>query len=225
MINGGWQMARVKILIADDHELIRQGLRRVLEEQEGWQVCGEAADGQVAVQLARDLQPDVVVMDMAMPELNGLEATREVRKVCHKTRVVILTVYEAEAMVKEVLEAGASGYLLKTDAARNLVTAIETVLRGEPFFSGQVASVVLHGFLQPPKRRTTSATATVTLTARERRIVQLIAEGKSNKEVALRLGISVKTVDAHRANLMAKLNLHSVVTLVRYAIRNHIIEV
>lgn len=217
-------MTRMKILIADDHELVRQGLRKVLEEQAGWRVCGEAADGQAAVRLAQELQPDVVVMDLAMPELNGLEATREVRKACPKTKVVILTVYEAEAMVKEVLEAGASGYLLKTDASQLLVTAIETVLRGEPFFSGRVASVVLRGFLSPSEHRAAGEAAPGGLTARERHIVQLIAEGRSNKDVAVRLGVSVKTVDAHRANLMAKLNLHSAVDLVRYAIRNRIVE-
>ncbi len=217
-------MTHTKILIADDHELVRHGVRKVLEEQDGWQVCGEAADGRAAVKLARELRPDVVVMDLAMPELNGLEATRQVRKACPATRVLILTVYEAEAMVQEILDAGATGYLLKTDAARLLVTAIEALLRGEPFFSGRIASVVLRGFLSLSGREANGEAFTVQLTARERQIVQLIAEGKRNKEMADRLGTSVKTVDAHRAHLMAKLNLHSVVDIVRYAIRNKIIE-
>jgi len=214
----------VRILIADDHELVRQGLRKVLESRPDWRVCGEAADGRTAVKMARELKPDVVVMDLSMPELNGLGATREIRKTCPATQVVILTMHEAEGLVKDVLEAGATGYLLKTDASRMLVAAIEAAKRGEPFFSGRVASVVLRGFLLPQERRSKTAADTIQLTSREREIVQLIAEGKTNKEAATRLGVSVKTVDAHRANIMAKLDLHSVADLVRYAIRNKIIE-
>lgn len=214
----------MKILIVDDHEFVRQGLRTVLEAQEGWRVCGEAENGRMAVQLARKLQPDVVVMDLAMPEFNGLEATRELHKLSPATKVVILTVYETDTMVKEVLQAGASGYLLKSDAADKLVTAIETVRRGEPFFSGRVASVVLRALRAPEERRGKGAATDGLLTVQERRIVQLVAEGKTNKEIAAIFGVSIKTVDAHRTHLMAKLNLHSVVDLVRHAIRNNIIQ-
>lgn len=215
----------MQILIADDHELVRNGLRMVLESQPGWKVCGEAVNGRQAVKLARELRPDVIVMDVTMPEMNGLEALRQICKVLPKAEVLILTMHESEQLVSDVLAAGARGYVLKADSSRLLVSAVESLSQHHPFFTGKISEVVLGGYL---KRRVSTKAAdkiVAVLTAREREIVQLLAEGCSNKEVAVGLGVSVKTVDAHRANLMHKLNLRSVTDLVRYAVRNQIIAV
>jgi DNA-binding NarL/FixJ family response regulator len=213
-------MKTLQILIADDHELVRKGLRAVLENQPGWKVTGEAVNGRQAVELAKQLGPDVIVLDVTMPELNGLEATRQIRKAIPKAEVLILTIHESEKLVSEVLAAGAHGYVLKADTARLLVAAVEALAQHQPFFTGKVAEVVLSGYLNPEN---VAAGRVAQLTAREREVVQLVAEGKTNKEVAVALGVSVKTVDAHRANVMHKLDLHSVTDLVRYAIRNQII--
>ena len=213
----------MRILIADDHELVRKGLRLVLEHQPGWEICGEAVNGRQVVEQARQLRPDVIVLDITMPELNGLEATRQIRKALPNTEVLILTVHESERLVSEVLAAGARGYILKTDTSRLLVSAIESLSEHKPFFTGKVSEVVLDGYLKPGDAAKGADRISGVLTAREREIVQLLAEGRSNKEVAVALGVSVKTVDAHRANVMHKLHLHSVTDLVRYAIRNQII--
>jgi DNA-binding NarL/FixJ family response regulator len=216
-------MKTTQILIADDHELMRKGLRAVLEDQPGWKVCGEAVNGRQAVELARQLGPDVIVLDLTMPELNGLEATRQICKAIPRAEVLILTVHESEQLVSEVLAAGAHGYVLKADTSRLLVSAVESLAKHQPFFTGKVSEVVLNGYLnsgETPKNATSSLEQ---LTAREREIVQLLAEGKTNKEVATALGVSIKTVDAHRANVMHKLRLHSVADLVRYAVRNKIV--
>ncbi len=217
-------MKTLQILIADDHELVRKGLRAVLESQPGWKVCGEAVNGRQAVELARQLGPDVIVLDVTMPELNGLEATRQILKAIPQAEVLILTMHESEKLVSEVLAAGAHGYILKADTSRLLVSAVELLAQHQPFFTGKISEVVLRGYLNPGKNGKSAAGPAQRLTAREREIVQLLAEGKSNKEVAVALGVNVKTVDAHRANVMHKLGLHSVTDLVRYAIRNHIIE-
>lgn len=216
-------MTPLRILIADDHELVRKGLRSVLDSQPGWTICGEAVNGREAVDLAKQLTPDIVVMDVTMPELNGLEATRQICKVRPSTEVLILTVHESEQLVGEVLAAGARGYILKGDTTRLLVAAIESISKHKPFFTGTASEAVLGGYLRPGQPARKESRALPRLTAREREIVQLLAEGKSNKEVAVSLGVSVKTVDAHRANIMHKLNIHSVTDLVRYAIRNNII--
>jgi len=213
----------LRILIADDHELVRKGLRAVLDGQGGWSICGEAVNGRQAVELARQLKPDVLVMDVTMPELNGLEATRQIRKELPKTEVLILTVHESEQLVGEVLAAGARGYILKGDTTRLLVAAVEAIAQHKPFFTGTASEVVLGGYFRPGQPPRKESRDLPRLTAREREIVQLLTEGRSNKEAATTLGISVKTVDAHRANIMHKLNLHSVTDLVRYAIRNTII--
>ena len=217
-------MKTLQILIADDHELVRKGLRTVLENQPGWKVCGEAINGRQAVELTKQLGPDVIVLDVTMPELNGLEATRQILKAIPKAEVLILTMHESEKLVSEVLAAGAHGYILKADTSRLLVSAVESLAQHQPFFTGKVSEVVLSGYLNPGKIRKGAAVPVPHLTAREREIVQLLTEGKTNKEVAVALGVSVKTVDAHRANVMHKLDLHSVTDLVRYAIRNQIIE-
>ena len=213
----------MKILIADDHELVRKGLRAVLEEQPGWKVCGEAVNGRQAVELAKELRPDVIVLDITMPELNGPEATRQIRKALPDAEVLILTMHESDQLVSEVLAAGARGYILKADTSRLLVTAIESLSQHKPFFTGKVLEVLVEGNRKPGDAAKGSDRFLARLTAREREVLQLVAEGKFNKEVADALGIAVKTVEAHRFNIMHKLDLHSVTELVHYAIRNQMV--
>ncbi len=216
-------MKTVNILIADDHELVRDGLKARLEMQPGWKVCAEAVDGRMAVEMARKFIPDIAVLDIGMAELNGIEAAAQIRKACPKTKVLILTLQESDDLIRQALAAGVRGYLLKADAARFVVTAIETLLKGQPYFTGKVSSVLLGSFLDPTEAAA-AADGSGRLTPREREIVQLLAEAKTSKQVATRLGVSVNTVDAHRANVMRKLNLRSVAELVRYAVRNQIID-
>jgi DNA-binding NarL/FixJ family response regulator len=187
-------------------------------------VCGEAATGREAVDKVRSLKPDVVVLDVTMPEMNGLEATRRVLKAAPQTQVLILTMHDSDEVVQEVLDAGARGYVLKSDAGRDLVAAVEALEEGRPFFTTKVADLVLSGFLRNAKEPAGQEAARKRLTSRERELLQLLAEGKSNKEAATALGISVKTVETHRANIMRKLNLHSISELVHYAIRNRIVS-
>jgi DNA-binding NarL/FixJ family response regulator len=208
-----------RLLLVDDHEVVRRGLRALLEERPGWRVVGEATNGREAVELTLKLVPDVVILDMSMPELNGLEVTRRIRKELPKTEVLIFTMHESEEMMREVLAAGARGYLLKSDAPAHIVAAIETLLRHRPFFTWKVSQALLDRFLAAAE-----PSAAEPLTSREREVVQLLAEGCSNKSIATRLGISVKTVETHRAAAMRKLGLHSVAELVRYAVRNHLVE-
>ncbi len=216
-------MTKMRILIADDHEVVRKGLRSLLETEPGLEVVGEASNGREAVEKATATKPDVVVLDIGMPELNGLEATRRIVKAAPRTEVLILTVYETEEVIREVLRAGARGYVLKSDAGRLLLSAIESVSAHKPFFTSRVSELVLAGFLSGDVRNESSEPPGTPLTPREREVLQLLAEGRTNKEVAAALGIGLKTVETHRMNLMAKLGLHSVVDLVRYAIRNGIV--
>lgn len=210
------------ILLADDHEVVRRGLRAVLAERPDWVICGEAWTGRQAVALARQLEPDLVVMDLSMPELNGLEATRQIRTALPRTEVLMLTMHSGEELLREVSGAGARGLVLKSDAGRSLVAAIEALARHESFFTPQVSGGLREGRLHPAKAgQPGEATA---LTPREREIVQLVAEGRSTKELADHLGITVKTAETHRSNIMRKLGLHSVSEVVRYAIRNHFVE-
>jgi DNA-binding NarL/FixJ family response regulator len=214
-------MKPVRILIADDHDVVRQGVRAVLEGQAGWVVCGEASTGREAVAKAIDLQPDVVVLDISMPELNGLEATRQIRRAV-SAKILILTVHESDQVVTEVLEAGAHGYVLKTDAGRTLVEAIRALLRRQEFLTERVHVVAARG---AGRRRAAAVTpASGRLTPREREVLQLLTEGKSNKEIGVVLGVTTKTAETHRSHILAKLHLHSMSELVRYAIRNRIIE-
>jgi DNA-binding NarL/FixJ family response regulator len=213
----------VRILVADDHELIRKGLAATLNEVAGWNVVAEAENGRQAVELAQSLQPDVVVLDMTMPELNGLEATRQILAARASARVLILTAHESEQLVREVLNAGAQGYVLKSDAGRALVSGIEALMDGRPFFTSKVARIVLEGFLRS-QADTASPDQNQALSPREREIVQLLAEGKSNKEVARALGITVKTAETHRGNIMRKMQFASLSDLIRYAIRNNIVS-
>ena len=218
-------MAPFRILLADDHEVVRAGLRALLEEQSGWEVVAEAADGRDAVEKASKLKPDVVVIDIAMPSLNGLEAVRQIVKTVPNTKVLVLTMYDSDPLIQQVLQAGARGYLLKSDAGRDLVSAIDALRRNKTFFTPKVSQMVLEGYLDksPKEKETEEEPESLRLTSRQREIVQLLAEGKSSKEVAAVLGLSVKTAETHRANIMRKLDCHSVTELVRYAIRNHII--
>jgi DNA-binding NarL/FixJ family response regulator len=213
----------VKILVADDHDIIRRGLRQLLTSHPGWEVCAEAKTGREAVALAERHKPDVAVLDLSMPELNGLDAARRIRKNLPGTEVLILTLHFSDQLVRDIVEAGARAYIMKSDADKDLVSAVEALAEHRSFFTARAAEIVLDGFRKPrsgPEGKPSAGR----LTSREREIVQLLAEGKSSKEVAVSLGISVKTAETHRANVMRKLALHSVSELVRYAIKNQIIE-
>jgi DNA-binding NarL/FixJ family response regulator len=214
-------MNSVRILIADDHELFRRGLAAELTQVPGWVVAGEASNGRDAVELAAALRPELVVLDLTMPELNGLEAARKIISANPAARVLILTAHESEQLVREVLSAGAQGYVLKSDAGRILIAALQSLLDGRSFFTSNVARMVLDGYLRSESR---DASTPETLSAREREIVQLLAEGNSNKDIARTLKISVKTTETHRSNIMRKMGFGSLPELVRYAIRNKIIE-
>ncbi|MFY9559350.1 MAG: response regulator transcription factor [Terriglobales bacterium] len=214
-----------RILVADDHEVVRRGLCALLRNQPEWEVCGEAGDGREAVEKVLTLKPEVVILDIGMPNLNGLEATRQILKANPQIKVLILTLHDSDQVVQEVLNAGARGFLLKTDAARDLVAAVEALRRDKIYFTPKVAAMVLAGYLRRENGSAPEPPARSRLTPREREIVQLLAEGKSSKEVAVALGLSVKTAETHRSNIMRKLELHSVSDLVLYAVRNNIVHV
>ena len=213
----------LRLLLADDHDIVRRGMKELLEEQVGWSVCAEAADGRAAVELALAQRPHVAILDLSMPELNGLEATRRIKEALPETEVLVFSMHDSEELIRDVLAAGARGYLLKSDASRQLVAAVETLARHQPFFSGRVSEIVLGGFLKPGPAPVTSGPRD-RLTSREREVVQLLAEGKSNKQIATVLDLSVKTVETHRTSAMRKLGLKSLPDLVRFAIRNRIVE-
>jgi DNA-binding NarL/FixJ family response regulator len=207
-----------RILIADDHDVIRSGLRSILEAHPNWKVVAEASDGKDAILKAIEAKPDVAVLDYSLPLVNGVEATRQIHARLPRTEILIFTMHDNEALINELLKAGARGYLLKSDANRDLVAAIEALEIHKPFFTAKVSEALLESFL-----RGTGELGT-TLAHRERSVVQLIAEGHTNKQIAQLLNISVKTVEAHRANVMRKLDLSSSADLVRYAIRNKLVE-
>jgi DNA-binding NarL/FixJ family response regulator len=217
-------MSALRIMVADDHEVVRKGLRALLEARPGWQVCAEATDGRDVIKKVAEVKPDVIVLDIAMPNLNGLEATRQLIKSDPEAKVLILTLHDSDQVIRDVLSAGARGFLLKSDAARDLVSAVEALGQGKTYFTSKVAAMVLNGFLKGGPGASLGTYASP-LTPREREIVQLLAEGKSSKEVASVLGLSVKTAETHRSNIMRKLDLHSVSDVVLYAIRNNIIHV
>lgn len=216
-------MSGLRILIADDHEVARRGIRSLLEGHEGWEVCGEARDGREAVDFATELQPDILLLDIGMPNLNGLDAARQILAVAPDARILILTIHDAEQVVREVLAAGARGFVLKSDAGRDLISAVEALENRRTFFTPKVAQMMLDGYLRPHEESDSSAQTV--LTPREREVLQLVAEGKSTKEVATMLKLSVKTAETHRTNLMRKLNLHSVADLTLYAVRNGIVQI
>lgn len=213
-------MTNLRILIADDHEIVRQGLRSLVSAHPGWEVCGEASDGWDAVHKTRDLKPDIVALDIGMPNLNGLEAARAMLHENPKVKILFLTIYDTEQAVKTAVQVGAKGLILKSDAARELVTAVEAIQKNGTYFSSTTSQAVLRLDLRGKQRSATKET----LTPRERQVVQLLAEGKSTKEVASLLNLSVKTAETHRSNIMSKLGLHSVSELVLYAVRNNIVQ-
>ena len=216
-------MSGLRILIADDHEVARQGIRVLLESHPGWEVCAEAKDGREAVELASNSKPDIVLLDIGMPNLNGLDAARQILAMSPAIRILILTMHDAEQVVREVLAAGARGFVLKSDAARDLVAAVDALQHRRTFFTTRVTQMVMNGYLHQEKESQPLAKAV--LTPREREVIQLLAEGKTSKEVAVALKLSVKTAETHRTNLMRKLDLHSVADLTLYAIRNGIVQI
>jgi DNA-binding NarL/FixJ family response regulator len=218
-------MNRLRILVADDHEIVRRGLVSLIKSHPDWEVCAEADNGRQAVEKAEQSKPDIAILDIGMPVLNGLEATRQILREHPGVRVLILTITDTDQAVKAVLDAGARGFILKSDAARDLVTAVEALAQNKTFFTARVADLVLSGYLNRNPRSAKSDLGLPGLTSREREVVQLLAEGKSTKEVACHLNLSVKTAETHRSNIMRKLGLHSVSELVLYAVRNSIVQV
>jgi len=213
----------VSILIADDHDVVRRGVRSILQSHAGWEVCGEAADGRAAVELAKQLKPQIVILDASMPWLSGLEATKQILAALPRTEILIFTMHESEELVTEVLEAGARGFVLKTDHDKDLERAVTALTEHRPFFATSVAEMVLNGFLDRKRQPVAAHNKEGLLTSREREVIHLLAEGKSNKEVATALGIATKTAEAHRINIMRKLKLHSIAEVVRYAVRNQLV--
>jgi DNA-binding NarL/FixJ family response regulator len=211
-----------RVLIVDDHEVVRQGVRDLVCSQPQWTVCGETNNGVEAIGLVRELRPDVVIVDISMPEMNGLEAIRHIREVSPEAAILVLTMHVSAVVAEQVFAAGALGFVTKSDLAHSIVTAVESVADHRPYCSPSVGEVPLTG---TRKRSSRSASApTNRLTPREREVLKLLAEGRSNKEVGVALAISVKTAETHRVNIMRKLGAHSIAELVRYAVRNSVIE-
>jgi DNA-binding NarL/FixJ family response regulator len=217
---------KLRILIADDHELVRRGLIALLQAHEGWEICGEASDGREAVEKAKQLKPDVVILDVGMPNLNGLAATRQLSRQDPHCKIIVLTITDTDQIVQEALDAGARGFVLKSDAARDLVSAVEALQRNRMFLTPRVNDMVLAGFLDRGHRASHGEPPELPkLTPREGEVIQLLAEGKSSKEVASLLNLSTKTAETHRSNIMRKLGFHSIRDLVVYAVKNNIIQV
>jgi two-component system response regulator NreC len=216
-------MNKIRVLLADDHTILRDGIRALLDDQADIEVIGEAGDGQATVKMTAQLQPDVVVMDIAMPLLNGLEATRQIQRDLPQVKVLILTMHENEEYIRQVLAAGALGYVLKDAAARDLIGAIRAVYQGEAVLSPAITRLVIEDYLRWGDIRPPDSSNG--LTSREREVLQLIAEGYTNKEIAEILCISIKTVQSHRTNLMSKLDLHDRGELIKYAIQKKIIDI
>jgi DNA-binding NarL/FixJ family response regulator len=214
----------IRILLADDHDLIRGGLRRFIEQREDWQVCGEARNGREAVELAARLRPHIVILDLTMPELNGLEAARRIKRQLPNGEILVFTMHHTEDMMHDVLAAGALGYLLKSDASAHIEAAVETLAEHRPYFTAQVSEFMLDAYVGGRKDAQQDAGSDGPLTSREREILQLVAEGRGSKAVASILDISVKTVETHRTVIMRKLGTNSTVGLVRYAVRHKLVE-
>jgi DNA-binding NarL/FixJ family response regulator len=214
----------LRILIADDHDVMREGTRAVIEREAGWEICGLAANGREAVEQAEELKPDIVIMDMTMPELNGLDAAVRIKRLVPHCEILMFTGHETDNLIREAFEAGVKSFIFKSEAHHFLVDAIESLSRHKPFFTDGVSEILFSTILNKADGTRDEAEPGQRLSAREREIVQLIAEGCSNKEVADALGISVRTAETHRASILRKLHLDSVAALVRYAVRNKLIE-
>lgn len=218
-------MTAFRILVADDHEIVRHGISSLLANRTGWEVCAVVENGREAVEKAKELRPDLVILDLHMPSLNGLEATRQILRENPRQRILVLTISDSEQMILELLQVGAKGYVLKSDAATDLIKAVEALQLNRTFFNSGIEHMVLEGYLNGSGPSPTRTCGPAILTVREREIVQMLAEGKSTKEVAVALNLSVKTAETHRSNIMRKLDLHSVSELVLYAVRNDIVHV
>jgi DNA-binding NarL/FixJ family response regulator len=213
-------MPAARILLVDDHDIARQGIHSLLVSQPGWEVCGEARTGREALRLAADLRPDVVVTDILMPDLNGLDGARQIRKLLPAVEILILSGHEDVGLIQPAFDAGVQAYIFKSQARAHLIPAVKSLLAGKPYRTPEVAAILA----RPGGRKPAGERAEAELTARERETIQLLAEGHSNKEIAAALGIGTKTVETHRASILRKLGMESVGELVRYAIRNKIIE-
>jgi DNA-binding NarL/FixJ family response regulator len=213
---------RLRILVADDHELVRRGIRGLLRARRGWTVVGEALNGREAVEKASSLKPDLAILDISMPDLDGLQATRQIREEVPTTKVIVLTMHDSDQMVRRVLDAGALGYVLKSDLATQLVKAVKQVSAGKQFLTPRISDMVLKGFLKTGNQVDKTGHSQAGPTPREIEVIRLLAEGKANKEIAVKLGITVRTVETHRAKIMLRLGLHSLTELIHYAIRHKI---
>jgi two-component system response regulator NreC len=216
-------MKKVKLLVADDHKIFRQGIKKLLEEEPDLQVVGEAADGREAVKKATELKPDVILMDIAMANLNGLEATKQIKKVLPSVKVIVVTMHKNEEYILQSFQAGASGFILKEGAVEELVSAIRSIHQDKSFLSPTISKTLIDAYLRKMETGKTETPFDL-LTDREREVLQLIAEGYTNREVAKSLFISVKTVEAHRAHIMQKLNIHDIAKLVKYAIQKGLVD-
>ncbi len=213
-------MKKLRILIADNHGLVRRGARELLQSQHGWKVVGEAANGAEALQMAMKLKPDVAILDISMPELDGVQVARQIQEVAPDTRVLVLSMHESDQIVQRALDAGARAYILKSDLVESLVRAVKDVSDGKRFLTPKASEIVLEGFLKTRDERQEAERPVARPTRRETEIIRLLALGKTNKEIAARLGITVRTVETHRAKIMLKLGLHSLTELIHYALRN-----
>lgn len=207
------------VMIVDDHDAVRRGVRGVVESSACYQIVGEASNGRQALEIARDKQPDIAIIDYSLPELNGLDLAHGMKRVAPRTEILLFTMHDREELVMDVLRAGVRGFVLKSDAEKHLIAAMDALSVRRPYFSGSVSETLLDRFLQSKPEPCAS-----TLTLREREVVQLIAEGRINKEIAHKLDISIKTVETHRASAMHKLKLRTTADLVRYAVRNGIVQ-
>jgi DNA-binding NarL/FixJ family response regulator len=215
-------MLRLRILIADDHDVIRHGVRALLERNNQWEICGEARTGREAVEMAGKLYPDLVITDINMPEVNGLEVIRQIKRALPETQILVFTGVETEQIIRAAFQNGARGFLMKSEIGPQLISAVENLAQQRPVYNSRIAEIIFKGYADLSKG--TPGDQSQVLTTRERETVQLLAEGRTNKEIAQAFGIAVKTVEAHRAALMRKLGVESLSQVVRYAIRNHIIE-
>ncbi|MCR4291090.1 MAG: response regulator transcription factor [Candidatus Scalindua sp.] len=217
-------MSKIRVLLADDHTIVRQGLRALLDSHEDIEVVGEAENGRQAFEKTEQLIPDIVVLDITMPNLNGIEAMRQIKKLNQEVKVIVLTVHDNEEYVHQVLQAGASGYLLKESAVSDLVSAINAIKKGDIFLSPAISTVVVNDYIRHAEEGLEDFDSLVQLTGREREVLQLIAEGHTNREVARLLKLSVKTVDVHRAHIKEKLQIHDTAGLIKYAIKKGLIN-